>query len=93
MSDFHNYLDEQLHDPAFKEEWDALEPEYQIIRAMLEGREELHMTQKQLSDLTGISQADISRLENGTANPSLRTLRRLADAMGKKVKIEFMSAD
>ena len=48
------------------------------------------MTQKQLSDITGITQADISRLESGTANPSLRTLKRLAAGMGMALKLEFI---
>ena len=47
------------------------------------------LTQKQLSDRTGIAQADISRLENGNANPSLSTLKRLASAMNMTLKIEF----
>lgn len=69
---------------------DALEPEYQIIKAMLDSRAEKSLTQKQLADVTGIPQADISRLENGNANPSLKTLQRLADGMGMKLKLEFI---
>ena len=49
-------------------------------------------TQKELSERTGIAQADISKLENGNANPSLRTLQRLAAGMGMQVKIEFIPA-
>ncbi len=87
---FRETLNEQLNNPEFKKEWDALEPEYQIIKAMLDTRNEKAMTQKQLADITGIPQADISRLENGNANPSLRTLQRLADGMGMKLKLEFV---
>lgn len=79
---FRETLNEQLRDPAFKAEWDALEPERQIMRAILEGRDEQSLTQKQLAEVTGIAQADISRFENGTGNPSLRTLKRLADGLG-----------
>ena len=87
---FRETLNEQLKNPEFKKEWDALEPEYQIIKAMLATRNEKAMTQKQLADITGIPQADISRLENGNANPSLKTLQRLADGMGMKLKLEFV---
>ena len=87
---FRETLNEQLKNPEFKKEWDALEPEYQIIKAMLDTRNEKAMTQKQLADITGIPQADISRLENGNANPSLRTLQRLAEGMGMKLKLEFV---
>lgn len=87
---FRETLNEQLKDPAFKKEYDDLETEFQIIRAIIDARTEMGITQKQLSDLTGIAQADISKLENGNANPSLKTLQRLASAMGKKVKISFV---
>ena len=86
---FRETLNERMQDPAFRAEWDAQEPERQIMRAIVEGREESGMTQKQLSDITGITQADISRLESGTANPSLRTLKRLAAGMGMALKLEF----
>ncbi len=89
MSEFREYLDEQLQDPEFKAEYDALEDEFVIIQAMIDARKNSGLTQKQLAERTGIAQSDISKLENGNANPSLRTLRRLAAGMGMKVKIEF----
>ena len=49
-----------------------------------------NLTQEQLAQVTGIDQANISRLENGTANPSLRTLKRLAEGMGMELKLEFV---
>ncbi len=80
----------KMEDPEFKAEWDALEPEFQIVRAIIEGREEKGFTQAQLAEATGINQANISRLENGTGNPSLQTLKRLAAGMGMKLKLEFV---
>ena len=80
----------ECEDPAFREEWEALEPEFQIVRAIIEGREETGLTQAQLAQATGINQANISRLENGTGNPSLQTLKRLAAGMGMKLKLEFV---
>ena len=65
---------------------DALE----IIQALIEARRASGMTQKELSEHTGIAQADISKLEKGNANPSLRTLKRLADGLGMKLKVEFI---
>ena len=90
---FDAYLDEKLKNPEFKKEWDALEPEFQIIRAIIEGREARHMTQADLAAATGINQANIRRLENATANPSLRTLKRLAAGLGMKLKLEFVPID
>lgn len=89
MSDFRKYLDEQLKDPEFKAEWNALQPELAIMQAIIDARKSTGLTQKQLSERTGIAQADISKLESGNGNPSLRTLQRLAAGMGMKVKIEF----
>lgn len=83
-------LEEQLKDPEFRAEWEALAPERQIMRAIVEGRDVYDLTQKQLAEATGIAQADISRLENGTANPSLRTLKRLAAGLGMTLKVEFV---
>ena len=67
-----------------------VEPERQIMHAILEGRQNCNLTQEQLAQVTGIDQANISRLENGTANPSLRTLKRLAAGMGMALKVEFV---
>lgn len=83
-------LNELLKDPEFRAEYEALEPEFQIIRAMLEGREKLNLTQKDLAERSGITQADISRLENGNANPSIRTLKKLASAMNMALDIKFV---
>lgn len=91
MSDFRSYLNEQLQRPSFKAEWDAFQPELTIAQAMIDARKESGLTQKQLSERTGIAQADISKLERGNANPSLRTLQRLAAGMGMNVKIEFVT--
>ena len=90
MTKFNDYLNEQMKDPAFKEEWDALEPEFTIMQAMIDARKASGLTQKQLSERTGIAQADISKLESGNANPSLKTLQRLAAGMGMKVRVEFL---
>jgi len=83
-------LNEQMKDPEFRAEWEAQEPERQIMHAILEGRQNCNLTQEQLAQVTGIDQANISRLENGTANPSLRTLKRLAEGMGMELKLEFV---
>ncbi|MBO5640070.1 MAG: helix-turn-helix transcriptional regulator [Oscillospiraceae bacterium] len=92
LTKFNDYLNDQLKDPAFQKEWNALEPEFSIMQAMIEARRTSGLTQKQLSERTGIAQADISKLESGNANPSLKTLQRLAAGMGMRVKVEFLPA-
>ena len=64
--------------------------ELDVIRAVVEARISQNLTQKELAARTGIDQADISKLENGTRNPSLNLLKRLADGMGMVLRIEFV---
>ena len=89
-TNFNDYLNEQLKDECFRTEYDALEAEYALIRAIIDARKSKGITQKALSEKTGIAQGDISKLENGNSNPSLRTLCRLAAGMDMKLKIEFV---
>ncbi len=86
---FREGLEEQLKDPEFKAEYEALEPEYQLISAMIRAREEQHLSQRQLSEKTGIAQADISRIETGDANPTLKTLQKIAHGLGMKLELVF----
>ena len=88
---FNEFLTEQLKDPEFRAEWEALQPQKAIIQAMIDARKRSGITQKQLAERTGIAQGDISKLENGSANPAIRTLQRLADGMGMKLKVEFVN--
>lgn len=90
MSTFNEYVKQQLKDPEFKKEYDSLAPEFSIIQAIIDARRSSGLTQKQLAERSGIAQADISKLENGNGNPSLRTLQRLAVGMGMSIRIEFL---
>ena len=66
MKNFRETLEAEMKNPEFRAEWEALEPEFQIMRAIIEGRKEGNLTQKQLSEVTGVAQADIIRFENET---------------------------
>lgn len=61
-----------------------------LAENLIKARDIVGMTQKQLSETTGIYQSDISKIERGLANPSLSTLKRLANGMGLKLRIEFV---
>ncbi len=90
MNTLNDFIDEQLKDPVFKEKYEALEPEFTVMQALIDARKERGMTQKELAEVTGISQADISRLERGTGNPSIKTLQRVAQALQMALRIEFV---
>ncbi|MBR5790068.1 MAG: helix-turn-helix transcriptional regulator [Lachnospiraceae bacterium] len=86
---YREFLNERLQDPKFKKEWDELEPEYQLIRALINARDEKNISQRQLSEITGITQADISKMESGEANPTLNTLKRVAQGLGMRLELSF----
>ena len=90
MRTFNDMLDKQLQDDEFRKEYEAIQPEMDVIRAIVDARNSQNLTQKELAERTGINQADISKIENGTRNPSLNLLKRLADGMGMALKIEFV---
>ena len=90
MRTFNDMLKEQLKDDEFRKEYESIQPEMDVIRAIVNARASQNLTQKELAERTGINQADISKIENGTRNPSLNLLKRLADGMGMALKIEFV---
>lgn len=90
MKTLHQVKAEQMENPAFAKEYEAIQPEMDVIRAIVEARTSQNLTQKELAERTGINQADISKLENGTRNPSVNLLKRLAEGMGMTLKIEFV---
>lgn len=88
-----NYEDfkrEELEKPEVRAEYDALEPEFSLMRAMLNARKETGLTQKELAKRSGVTQSDISKFENGNGNITLKTLNKLAEGLGMTLKIEFL---
>lgn len=90
MSDYREYLEEQLKDPEFRAIWEDDEAEYQVRCAIIEARIATGLTQQQLAEAAGMNQRSISRIEMGNANPTVRTLGRLAKGFGKKLQIRFV---
>ncbi len=79
-----------MQDTELGREYEAIQPEMDVIRAIVNARTSQNLTQNELAKRTGINQADISKLENGTRNPSINLLKRLAEGMGMNLKIEFV---
>lgn len=90
MKSLKQFKEEQMKDADFVKEYEDIQLELDVIRAIVEERTSQNMTQKELAERTGINQADISKLENGTRNPSVNLLKRLAEGMGMVLKIEFV---
>ena len=67
MTNYDKYVAKQMKNEEFRKEYEALKPEFDIMQAMIDARQETGLTQKELSEKTGITQGDISKLENQTA--------------------------
>ena len=90
MKNFNTFIEEQKNNPEFVKAYEEIQPELDVIRAIIDARTSRNLTQKQLAELTGIHQSDISKLENGTRNPTINLLKRLAEGMDMVLKIEFV---
>ena len=99
MSDFQKFLDENLSSVSLNKDdmvADALE-EYDIFKEIREMittlRHDSHMTQKELAAKCGITQANISNLEKGTSKPTIESLKKIADALGMRLVVEFVGKE
>ena len=82
-------MEKWMKNPAFKKAYDALEPEYAIIRQIIRQRINLKMSQKDLAKRLGTKQSAVSRLESGTYNPTLSFLKKLGKALDSDLVISF----
>ena len=94
MSDLQSYLDKALKEVQLSEtDYKPIAMDYDIEAELCElivtTRTQLGITQKQLAEKSGVSQANISKIENGTYRPSIPILKRIADGLGKRLIIEF----
>ena len=90
MKTLKEYKREQMKNPEFVEAYEGIQPEMSVIRAMIDARLSRGMTQKELAEATGIAQGEISKLENGTRNPSIKLLQRLAEGLDMTLSVSFL---
>lgn len=79
-----------MKDTEVRKAYLELQPEFTIIERLIQVRIEKGITQKQLAQKMKTKQSAISRLESGTANPSLNFLKRLAGALNSRLEIHLM---
>lgn len=79
-----------MKDPGVRQAYLELQPEFAIIRRIIEARIKEGITQKELAKKMKTKQSAISRLESGRANPSLNFLQRLAKALDSRLEIHFL---
>lgn len=90
MKTLKQYKNEQMKNPEFAEAYEEIQPEMSVIKAIVDARLSRNMTQKELAEATGIAQGEISKLENGTRNPSIKLLQRLAEGMDMTLNVSFL---
>ncbi len=78
-----------MKDPAYRREYEALEPEFALSTALIRARADAGLTQEELAARMGTKQEVIARWEGGRVMPSTRTLARLAKATGTRLQISF----
>lgn len=80
-----------IDNPLFKKEYEALQPKYEIINALIARRLEKGFTQKALAQKVGTAQGNISRVESGSVTPTIEFLQKLAEALDSKIHITLQT--
>lgn len=78
-----------MMDEEFKQEYDKLQPRYEVISQIIRARKEQNITQAELAKRVGTQKSNISRLESGNYNPSLDFLIKVVHCLGKDLKIQI----
>ena len=85
-TNYDKHREELFRNPEFRRKYEALEPKYNLIRALIRRRNELRLSQVQLAIIAGMQQPTISRLENGGSDATIGTLLKVADALNLDVE-------
>ena len=89
MKDFNEIKKRLLRNIEFREEYERLGPEFELVRLLIRKRLEKGLTQHELARKIGTKQSAISRLESGTYNPTMSVLRKVAKALGSELEISI----
>ena len=85
---FKDYLNQQLQDPQFKQEFENETTKLESAIAVTHVRKEAGLTQRELANVSKVPQSTLARIETG-ANTSVDTLTKIANALGKKLTVSF----
>ena len=88
--DFQEYLANQLKNPEFKKYYEECGKQLEITYKILQIREQIGMSQKELARKIGTTQSNIARMETGEQNFTANTLQKIASAFSRNLKIEFV---
>jgi len=88
-ADYKEVAEELLQNTDVRREYEAMRPEYELIKQIIRARQAQGLTQAELAERIGTKQSNISRLEGGGYNPSLGFLQRVAEGLGKELHINI----
>lgn len=80
---------ELMQDSSFKQDYETLAEEFELIQALIDMRKKSGLTQEQIAEKMGTKKSNISRLEGGNGNPGWKTLQNYAQACGFKIKLQY----
>lgn len=85
-----------LRNSGVREAYDALAPEFALLRQMLAARKKAGLSQAEVAARMGTQPPAVTRLEsalsNGKHSPSLDTLKRYAAAVGCELQVKLVRA-
>ena len=87
--EFEDWKREALRDPEFRKAYKALQPKYDLIRAILDARIKHGVTQAELARRVGTTQSAIARFESGVGNPTLDFLSKVSEAVGAQLEVRI----
>lgn len=90
MNNYKNFKNKLLKNKATKKAYKKLGPEFTLVEMIIEHRLKQGLTQEQLAKKIGSKQPVISRLEQGSYNPSVKFLHRVAAALDAKLIISIL---
>lgn len=88
-SSFEQVSEELVNDEEFRVEYEKLRPRYEAVKQIIAARKEQNITQAELAKRVGTQKSNISRFESGNYNPSLDFLSKVAESLGKNLRIEI----
>ena len=83
---------EWMKKPGYRDEYEALEEDLQLVRSLIEARSRAGLSQTELARRMKTSQSYVARIEGGQVRPSTAALTRFAEATGSRLKIIFEPA-
>ncbi|MDZ4285315.1 MAG: helix-turn-helix transcriptional regulator, partial [Candidatus Sungbacteria bacterium] len=81
MKTYAQFKKEILSNKEVKTAYEVLEPEFQVVAALMKRRLRKGFTQEELAKRVGTKQSAIARLESGAYNPSLGFLKKVTRAL------------